>query len=256
MPRVLLGDCKGHQLVQRQIAVTVDLHQLGRHRAQAKALPHHMRRDAEPGGDFFGAETAFFRQLFEGLELISRMHVLAADVFIEADLVPIVGGVDDAADRFGLFDLVALHPQKLRQPSAFADGDEIEPGCRAVRIKLRFDDKILQDAFGGDAGRIGFNRRFAVRRLARVLWGLLELVERNETLGPALRDGFDFLGRHDRSPFRAWGASAPAPAPLPVGETGGSKCLGDPSGGGSPALKGRSKSGSAQANDWPPRFRI
>src|SRR6266581_1341442 len=29
-----------------------------------------------------------------------------------------------------------------------------------------------------------------------------------------------------------------APAPLPVGETGGSKCQGDPGGGGSPALKG------------------
>jgi hypothetical protein len=38
-----------------------------------------------------------------------------------------------------------------------------------------------------------------------------------------------------------------APAPLPVGETGGSKRQGDPSGGGSPALKGRSESGSAQA---------
>jgi hypothetical protein len=34
------------------------------------------------------------------------------------------------------------------------------------------------------------------------------------------------------------------------------KCQGDPSGGGSPALKGRSESGSAQAHDWPQRFRI
>ncbi len=47
-----------------------------------------------------------------------------------------------------------------------------------------------------------------------------------------------------------------APAPLPVGETGGSKCQGDPSGGGSPARKGRSKSGSAQAHEWPRRFRM
>src|SRR6266478_9753029 len=206
-----------------------------------------MRRHAEPGGDFFRTKTAFVRQFLERFELVGGMHVLARDIFVETDFVGVVRRVDDAADRLRFLDLLALDAQKLRQPSAFADGDEIEPGCRAVRIKLRFDDKILQDAFGGDAGRIGFNRRFAVRRLARVLWGLLELVERNETLGPALRDGFDFLGRHDRSPFRAWGASAPAPAPLPVGETGGSKCLGDPSGGGSPALKGRTKCGSAQA---------
>src|SRR4029453_17850326 len=42
-----------------------------------------------------------------------------------------------------------------------------------------------------------------------------------------------------------------APAPLPVGETGGSKRQGDPGGGGSPALQGRSKSGSAQARGCP-----
>ena len=239
MPRVVLGDCKGHQLVQRQIAVTVDLHQLGRHRAQAKALPHHMRRDAEPGGDFFGAETAFFRQLFEGLELISRMHVLAADVFIEADLVPIVGGVDDAADRFGLFDLVALHPQKLRQPSAFADGDEIEPGGRAVPIQFRFDDEVLQDALCGDAGRIGLNRRLAVRRFAGVLWGLLELVERNETLGSALDNGFNMLGRHDHSPFRAWVQSAPRAWTPARRRDRGSKGKGGRGGGGSPGLHKR-----------------
>jgi hypothetical protein len=42
-----------------------------------------------------------------------------------------------------------------------------------------------------------------------------------------------------------------APAPLPVGETGGSKRQGEPGGGGSPAFKGRSKSGSAQARARP-----
>src|SRR3979490_1372402 len=54
--------------------------------------------------DFLRADTALFRQLLEGLELISGMHVLARNVLIEADFVGIIGGVDDAADRFGLFD--------------------------------------------------------------------------------------------------------------------------------------------------------
>lgn len=35
-----------------------------------------MRRDAEPGGDFFRAETAFFGELLERLELVGRMQAL------------------------------------------------------------------------------------------------------------------------------------------------------------------------------------
>ena len=102
LPGMILGDRKGHQLVERQITVAVDLHQLGGDRTQAKALPHHMRRHAESGGDFFRAETAFLRQLLEGLELIGGVHVLARDVFVEADFVRIVRGVDDTADRLGI----------------------------------------------------------------------------------------------------------------------------------------------------------
>ena len=115
--------------------------------------------------------------------------------------VGIVRGVDDTVDRIGLFDLLALDTEKLRQPAAFADGDEIEPCCRLVLIQFRLDDKVLQDTFGSDTGRISLNRRLAVRRLAGILRGLLELVERNEALGPARRDDFDILGRHDQSPF-------------------------------------------------------
>ena len=166
---MILGDGEGHQLVQRQIAVAIDLHQPGRDRAQAQALPHHMRRHAEPGGDFLRAISAFFRQFLERLELVSGVHIFPRDVFVEADFVGIVRGIDDAADRLGLLDFLALDPQKLRQPAALADGDEIKPGGRAVRIQFRLDDKVLQNALGGDAGRIGLNRRLAVRRLAGIV---------------------------------------------------------------------------------------
>jgi len=134
-----------------------------------------MGRHAEPRGDFLRAETPFFGELLERLELVGGMHVLARDILVQADFVGVVRRVDDAADRFGLLDLLALDPQKLRQPAAFADGDKIEPGGRAVRIQFRFDDKILQDAFGGDAGRIGLDRRFAVRRLAAFFGDFLSL---------------------------------------------------------------------------------
>jgi hypothetical protein len=48
-------------------------------------------------------------------------------VNIKPDLVWIVCGVDDAADRFSLFDLLPFDAQKLGQPPALPDGDEIEP---------------------------------------------------------------------------------------------------------------------------------
>jgi hypothetical protein len=44
----------------------------------------------------------------------------------------------------------------------------------------------LQNAFRGDARRIGFDRRLVVRRLAGVLRSRLELVEQDENLRPAL----------------------------------------------------------------------
>ena len=35
-----------------------------------------MRRDAEPGGDFFGTEPPFVRELLESLELVGGMQTL------------------------------------------------------------------------------------------------------------------------------------------------------------------------------------
>src|SRR5260370_9880844 len=111
-----------------------------------------MRRDAEPSGDFFRAETAFFRELLEGLELIGGMHVLARNIFVEADFVWIVRGVDDAADRLSLFVLLALDSEKLRHPATFANCDQIEPGWRTIRFQFQVNDKIFYDALPGTPG--------------------------------------------------------------------------------------------------------
>lgn len=73
---MVLGDGKGHQLVERQIAVAVDLHQLGRDSTQAQALPHYVRCHAEPGSNLLRTETAFVRELLEGLELVGGMKSL------------------------------------------------------------------------------------------------------------------------------------------------------------------------------------
>lgn len=41
-----------------------------------------MRRHAQAGGDFFHTKTALFRQLLEGDELISGMHIFPRDVLV------------------------------------------------------------------------------------------------------------------------------------------------------------------------------
>jgi hypothetical protein len=169
LPGMILGEGKRHQMLKGQAAIAIDLHQLGRDRRQPQALPHHLRRHAEPGRDFFHAKTAFVHELLERFELVGGMHVFPSDIFIEADFVRIVRSIDDAADRLRFLDLLALHPQKLGKPPALADGDEIEPGGRALPIQLRLHDQILQDALGGDARRIGLDRRLAVRRLPSIL---------------------------------------------------------------------------------------
>jgi len=113
----------------------------------------------------------------------------------------------------------------------------------------------LQNAFGGDAGRIGLNRCLAVRRLAAIVWGFLEFVERNENLGAALRNDFNGLGRHDESPFWVQAQLARL-RPCPSARPGVSKRRVDRAEGDRPPLKGRSKSWSAQARGEPRRFEI
>jgi hypothetical protein len=73
---VILGNGEGHQLLQRQGAIAIDLHQFRGDRRQPQALPHHMRPHPEAGRDVFRAETSLLRQPLEGLELVGGMQVL------------------------------------------------------------------------------------------------------------------------------------------------------------------------------------
>ena len=76
LPRVIVGDGKGHQLIQRQIAIAIDLHQLGADGAETHPLLHHMRRYTEAGSDFLGSPSPMFGKLAKGLELVCRVQPL------------------------------------------------------------------------------------------------------------------------------------------------------------------------------------
>ena len=180
LPPVILGEGEGHQLVEVQAAVAVHLQQLGADSAEPQALAHHMRRHAEAGGDLLRSPPAIFRKLAERLELVGRMHRLAGDVLVKADLVRVIRRVDDAAHRLGLPDLLALHAEKLGKPAAFAHRHEIAVGGLSRCIKLGLHHKVLQHTLDGDAGGQRLDGRFAVRGLAGIARRLLQLVERNE----------------------------------------------------------------------------
>ena len=244
---VVVGDGEGHQLFKRQIAIAIDLHQFRGYRAEPQALPHHMRRHTEAGSDLLRTEAPLFRQLLKGLELVGGMHVFPGDILVQADFVRIVRGVDDTADRLGLLDFLPLHPQKLGKPPALTDGHEIKPRDCSFSVQLRFDYQILEDTLGGDARRIRLDRRFAVRRLARVLRRLLELVERNENLRPALGDAFNLLGRHDQSPFAFMGAGrTPRLRPCPLARPGVASARANRAEGDHPPARAARESGSAR----------
>src|SRR6266566_3527629 len=96
-----------------------------------------------------------------------------------------------------------------------------------------------------DASLCGVLRAFFADFLS-LLSGMKTSVPLSTTVSTDLADMIDLL-------LPSWARDAHlAPAPLPVGETGGSKCQGDSGRGGSPAPRGpRGTSGSAQARKRP-----
>lgn len=56
--------------------------------------------------------------MLERLELVRRVHAGANYVFGKADLVSVVISIENAADRLGLLDLLALNPQHVSEAAA------------------------------------------------------------------------------------------------------------------------------------------
>ncbi|CUI36849.1 Uncharacterised protein [Achromobacter xylosoxidans] len=81
---VVVGDGQGHQLFQRDGSSPVVGQQARRDVGQLQAALHYQRGHAEVGGNVFDG-TAFLDQCGERLELVGRVHLLAQQVFREAD---------------------------------------------------------------------------------------------------------------------------------------------------------------------------
>ena len=200
-------------------ALAVKGHQLGAARAKLEALPHHRRRDAEPRRDVLGAHAVLIVQLGERLVLIGGMHVGADGVLGEADLGPVMLGVENATDRLVRPDLLALHAQQLREAAALPGIDQIKAGRLAARPDLGLRDRVLQHAERRDAGGKGLDVRHGVRDLPHVLGRLFQLAERHKH--DLLGLGGDFRSvTHGLSPL-VWGsAQIPRMNPCPSARPG------------------------------------
>ena len=166
---MVVGDGECRQFVEGQFLVAVGLHQLGADRAKLEPLPDHGRRAAEPRSDVLCRHAFLAIQLGERLELVGGVHAEADYVFSKADLMGVVRGVENAAHRLGLLDLLALGAKQMRKPPAFADGDKVIARLLVLAIAFRLDHKILQQALGGDARGQGFDVCLRMRRLSGIL---------------------------------------------------------------------------------------
>src|SRR5580698_6861709 len=92
----------------------------------------------------------------------------------------VVFGVEDAAHRVGLLNLLALGAKQKRQSPSFTNIDEVIAGRLAVAVSLMVDHEILQQALGGKAGGQLLDMGLGVPHFASVLRRLLKPVERNE----------------------------------------------------------------------------
>lgn len=74
LPRPIVGDGKGHQLLKGQIAIAIQLDQFWGDRPQPEVLPHHMRRHPEARCDLLRAKATLLSKPPERLELVGGIQ--------------------------------------------------------------------------------------------------------------------------------------------------------------------------------------
>ncbi|MCY1298171.1 hypothetical protein D9M70_476440 [compost metagenome] len=161
--RVVVGDGQGHQLLQGDVSGPVIRHQTWRDVCQFQAALHHQRGHAEVGGNVLNG-AAFLDQRGECLELVGRVHLLAQQVFREADGAGRSVGHQQARHLEVGGDALFLRQQLQGSQAAVA-------GHHLVMLAIggEDDDKVLQQADAGNArGQLVDGQ---ARRGARVAFG-------------------------------------------------------------------------------------
>ena len=76
---LVVGHREGHELLQRNAVLGIDVEELGGNRGELEPLLDDGRRHEEPGGDLLLAQ-ALLAQRLEGSELIERVQSSTLDV--------------------------------------------------------------------------------------------------------------------------------------------------------------------------------
>ncbi|CRR74684.1 hypothetical protein PAERUG_P53_London_9_VIM_2_02_13_00489 [Pseudomonas aeruginosa] len=160
---VVVGDGQGHQLFQRDGSGAVVGHQARRDVGQLQAALHHQRGHAEVGGNVLDG-PAFLDQRGERLELVGGVHLLAHQVFGEAD-----GAGTAIGHKQARYLVVGGDAALLRQQ--LQGGQAAITGHHLVMLAIGGcdHDQVLQQADAGDArGQFGDGQ---ARHLAGVALG-------------------------------------------------------------------------------------
>ena len=224
LARMVIGYREGHDLLQPDLVILVEVEQLRRYRRELQPLLHRRRGHKEAGGDFFRIE-ALVAQRLESTELVERMQVGAAQVLGKRVLFRGRGGaaVDDTGDRFGFRQSLLLDEDAKSQIAPAAGGNFEYAGLVSVLVEDWADVQALKEFPPADILGELFDR-YAVLYSPHILLRQHELVVGN-VLRSVHRDFLNGLchgqGLHDGrlgvSPRTSKPVKKPPLPPLPLG---------------------------------------
>ena len=219
LPFVVVGEAKRHELIEGDFVILVSLKQNRARLGETQALFHHMRADAESGGNGFLA-FAFVGEGLEGAELVERMQRLAFGVLGETVGFDKAFRAHDAGDGRVFCELLLLDEKLQRAKAAAAGLHAVGAGFFAGIVQDRADAQRLEKAAPFDIGGKAFDRDAGLD-LADIAFVKNQLVE-GDGLGRGEREFWGGFGHRRRLlglRFRGGPETlslGPFPSPLPL----------------------------------------
>jgi hypothetical protein len=186
LPRLVVGDSEGHELLKRHLVVGVEVEELRGDGDELEPLLHHVRADEEAGGDVFFAEPGVAQGL-EGAELVERMQRGALNVLGQAVLLGDAVLAHDAGHRLSLGHALLLDEELKGAEATPARRDLIDAGVGVAGVAHRPDAQGLQEPAPGDVLSQFLDRQSGLDA-PDIGLGQGQLVEGN-VLRPAQDDG-------------------------------------------------------------------
>ena len=127
LPVLVVDQAEGHELIEADFVIFVSLKENRARLGEAQPLLHHLRADAESGGDGFFA-LAFVGKSLEGPELIERMQGFALGVLGETVGFDKTLAADNARDGCVFCELLLFDKKLQGAKAAAASLDAISAG--------------------------------------------------------------------------------------------------------------------------------